>query len=231
MSDSAEAIRGIGMSRLMNAIEKRAAFWRSFGQAFNRSSAGGALGEAALSAAASAGIAAIGVGAKKGFEALRTKIEKPQLFKEMVGASPGLKKMDQKKVQMTFNTLYRMNREMAKDPLVAGSFVERSVGRAELSDSAGTYVDPATAKTLLESRPKDEHIMRAFTSALPARTPEAGLGERMRSQAKLERYKSQLAQGRESSRHIQGTPQQPYVRSSRQPPLPEFGRGSGGDWD
>jgi hypothetical protein len=69
----------------------------------------------------------------------------------MMGAHPGLKKEDPKAVQMTFNTLYGMNRQMARDPLVAGSFVSRHVNRAEVGGESGAFVDPQTAKMVMEA--------------------------------------------------------------------------------
>jgi hypothetical protein len=212
-----KALTELQMVKLKRGIEKNASIWQGFKNAFTTSKVGETVGQAALTAAAAAGITAGGVGIQKGFTALRSKIEKPKLFKSMLESSPGLKKMDQKKVHLTFNTIYNMNREMAKDPLVAGSFVERSVAQADISDSAGVYVDPNTAKTMLESRQRSgEPILRSFTGAIQSGLEGKGIGapdpvelerrkaeqrsevalselpRRTRSQAHLERFKHQL---------------------------------------
>ena len=106
------------------AIEKNAGFWKKFNDGL-------------ISAGAAAAITGVGLTAKAGFESLRDKIEKPRAFKKMLATSPSLKKQDPKAVQLTFNTLYGMNRRMAVDPLVAGSFVSRNVEREDVEPFGG----------------------------------------------------------------------------------------------
>lgn len=53
--------------------------------------------------------------------------DKAKAFSKMLGASPELGKEPATKVQRAFNSLYRWNPEMARDPLVASSFVQRSI--------------------------------------------------------------------------------------------------------
>jgi hypothetical protein len=153
-NDIENALHHINVAKLRDAIEKKASFWKNFTNALRSSNMGKQVGEAVLAAGAAAGVTAAGAGVAHGYKALRGRVEKPKAFKSMMGAMPGLKKEDPKAVQMTFNTLYGMNRQMAKDPLVAGSFVSRNVRRAEMGGEAGAYVDPQTAKTLMDAGSK-----------------------------------------------------------------------------
>lgn len=148
------ALHHMKVAKLRKAIEKRAGFWQNFTEAIKGTNLGKQMGESLMTAGAAAAITGAGLGAKKGYEALRTRVEKPKAFKEMMGAMPGLKKEDPKAVQMTFNTLYGMNREMARDPLVAGSFVSRHVNRAEVGGEGGAFIDPQTTKMVMEAGSK-----------------------------------------------------------------------------
>ena len=178
------------VERLRSAIEKNASFWKSFKSAFKGTSAGKALGGAMVAAGGAAATAAIGHGVSMGVETLRDRLGKGKAYKGMLSASPGLaKRKDADKVQMTFNTLWNLNRDLAKDPLTAGSFVERSVQRADVGDSSGSYVDIETARNLLRSAPRRERpIAQAFAQGGAGALP----GEDWGSRGKLERYKAQL---------------------------------------
>jgi hypothetical protein len=145
-----DALHQIKIAKLRKAIEKRASFWHNFTQSLATKNIGKQMGDALLAAGAGAAIAGAGAAVTSGYKALRSKIEKPRAFRGMMQTMPGLKKEDPKAVQMTFNTLYGMNRQMARDPLIAGSFVSRNVRRAEIGGEGGAYVDPQTVKTLSE---------------------------------------------------------------------------------
>lgn len=180
MSELDNALHHIKVAKLSKAIEKKASFWRSFTKSLSSSNMGKQMGDAMLAAGAGAAVTAVGVGAKAGYEAVREKVEKPRAFKSMLGAMPGLKKEDPKAVQMTFNTLYGMNRRMAKDPLVAGSFVAKQVNRAEIGGEGGAYVDPQTTKLLMDAGSKgraEGPMFQAFQK---------------RGSAKLEKFREQL---------------------------------------
>jgi|GEM_PF-6206452 len=158
-------LKELNVAKLRAAMRKEAGAWRSFTKAlksqFGPKSIGGHLGAAAVAA----GVTAAGEAGAAGVGYLREKIEKPKAFKDMLSAAPGLKKQDPKAVQRTFNTLYTMNRGMARDPLVAGSFVSRNVGRAEMDAGAGAYVDPQTVKLLSDvGRKNKSPIMDAWRS-------------------------------------------------------------------
>ena len=170
------------LARLRKAIEKNAGFWQNFTSALKPERLGNTAADALIGAGITSAAAGLGLAAKSGFEALRTKIEKPKAFRAMIDASPGLGKLDPKATQMTFNTLYGMNRQMAKDPLVASSFVGRNVGRAEVGGEAGAYVDLQSAKTLIDatsrgkgSNPLMESWMSGAGSANPYKSQEAWL--------------------------------------------------------
>lgn len=193
-----EVLHHASMTKLREAIEKRAGFWDNFVKAVSIGNIGKQMGEGLLAAGSAAAVTGLGVAAKKGFDYLREKVEKPQAYKAMMETTPGLAKKDPKAVQSTFNTLYGLNRTMAKDPLVAGSFVGKTVERAEIGGEAGAYVDPQTVKTLMDAaRRSDEPIMEAWSSG--AQRPDiykmmGGMGKA--SSAKLQRFTDQLARPR-----------------------------------
>lgn len=94
-----------------------------------------------------AGAAMIGGGisaANKLSDSLEGKYKKKVYFKRMLADNPGLKKESPKDVGRIFNTLYRFNPRMAGDPLVAGSFMKRSL----MFKDEG--IQPVDVKTLTE---------------------------------------------------------------------------------
>lgn len=84
----------------------------------------------------------------KGVEALSDSITKPikkrSAFKGMMADNPGLSKESPKDVKRVFNTLFRFNPKMAADPLVAGSFMKRTL---QFKDEG---IQPVDVKTLTE---------------------------------------------------------------------------------
>ena len=72
------------------------------------------------------GLAAGAVVAEKGYEALTEGRHKENAKAMMLAEHPQLKHEDARIVNRSFDTLWRFNREMAKDPTVAGSFVRRA---------------------------------------------------------------------------------------------------------
>jgi hypothetical protein len=59
---------------------------------------------------------------------VRDAANKGRSFKEMLEVNPHLQGGDSITVQRYFNTLHRMNPELASDPIVAGSFVSNQLG-------------------------------------------------------------------------------------------------------
>ena len=201
MSELQDAVHKIKIAQLQQAVMEKVALWQKFK-------------EGLMAAGTAAAVAGAGVAAQKGFVAIRDRIVKPRAFKDMIGASPGLKKMDQKAVQMTFNSLYAMNPAMAKDPLISGSFVERHVQGAE-GMSAGSFIDPRSA-TMIQGREEESPIMRAFTSTgstaigkkyeqslkppIPEHRPGTSSDEYGRT-ARMETFKSKLRDRKEGGRY------------------------------
>ena len=184
----------MGVERLRAGMRKHAGFWQGLKKALTPGNIGEHAGGAIIGAGVAAGLTAAGSGISSGFGALMDRVQKPKAYKGMVEAAPGLRKRDQKKVQLAFNSLYSLNPTLAKDPLTASSFVERSLTRSDAGDSAGAYVDVQTAKDLLRSRPQsDDGIARAMGAGhMPQRPETPRRGPDLGGQAKLEQYKAQL---------------------------------------
>lgn len=108
-----------------------------------------ATGQGIGGAAAASLIAAGGYGVSKGFGAIRERITKPRDYKAMLGANPVLSKYDAGQVQMVYNSLRSQSPSMAKDPLIAGSFVHKTLN---LAPEEGPFVDPQTVKMLAETQ-------------------------------------------------------------------------------
>lgn len=161
-----EALHALALSRLRSSLEKNAGFWQAFQEGVKRSFTGEGLGTQVATGLTAAGtgaaITGLGLGAKTGFEAIRERIEKPKLYQQMLESAPGLAKQDPRAVQMTFNTLYSLNRSLARDPLVASSFVSRNMTRADVGDGAGAYIDPQTAKLLMDAGAKRDDAGPVF---------------------------------------------------------------------
>ena len=128
----------------------------------------GSLGRKALGV----GLLAAGIGGGiKGTELLYDKIkspmEKAQYKKNMLKFSPGLKRENKKDVDSIFNTLYRFNPKMASDPLVASSFMKRSL---QFKDEGIQAMDvktlTETARNLAQAKPRSQGILsEAFPTA------------------------------------------------------------------
>jgi hypothetical protein len=111
----------------------------------------GSVGRKALMfGAGAAGIA----GGIKGLDIITDSISDPlkkRSYKnKMFTVTPALKKANQTDVGRIFNTLYKFNPKMASDPLVASSFVRRSLQFKEEG------IQPVDVKTLAEVKEKME---------------------------------------------------------------------------
>jgi hypothetical protein len=87
--------------------------------------------------------------AAKGYGMAKKRLQKTRDYDNMVRANPALRKMDASKVQMTYNSLRSTAPDIAGDPLLAGSFIRKTI---ETSPESGPYIDPLTAKTLSETQ-------------------------------------------------------------------------------
>lgn len=81
-------------------------------------------------ALAGAGVAAVGGAAISGARALADKSSMAYSYRNMLKNNPELAEEDATSAQRAFKTLYRLNPEYAKDPLIAGTFVGNTL-RAE----------------------------------------------------------------------------------------------------
>ena len=140
--------------------------------------AGFGLAEAIPSAVVSATIAGTSIAVAKGWGAAKETRNKTRDYEEMLKATPALHKMDAGQVQLTYNSLRATAPSLAGDPLVAGSFVRKTI---ESSPESGAYVDPLTVKTLAEAQ-RNISSSRATPpssfAAVPSmmRSPEAWMG-------------------------------------------------------
>ena len=101
----------------------------------------------ALGYGVGAGALGAGVwGAKKAYDAVNEPIQKDRGMKAMLEVAPALKHEDKTHVSRVYNTLYGFNKDMAEDPLVASSFVRRSLQFKEEG------IQPNDVKTLTEIR-------------------------------------------------------------------------------
>ena len=79
-------------------------------------------------AAALVGAANVGLGAVEGaYKSLTEGKQKAKAFGNMMAVHKQLGQEDKSKVQQGFNTLWKFNPDAAQDPLLAGSFVQRTV--------------------------------------------------------------------------------------------------------
>jgi len=107
----------------------------------------GSSARRALGYGAGAGAIMGGIwGASKLIDHFKEPVEKKKAFNAMMDENPGLKQEEPKVVSRSFNTLYTFNRDMAKDPTVAGSFVRRA---AAFKDEG---IQAADIKTIAEIR-------------------------------------------------------------------------------
>lgn len=98
-------------------------------------------------------------------DGVRDPFQKKRALGKMLSENPSLMKEDQGDVSKVFNTLYRFNPTMAKDPLVAGSFMRRSM---QYKDEG---IQPQDVKTLAEigklqaDTKKKESLLQAMMGA------------------------------------------------------------------
>jgi len=134
-------------------LQKQANWLGDFGRALvghgpgqgGSASTAAQLFQAPLAAAA---IAGTGLGISKGVGAIREHFGKARDFQRMVEENPSLQKEDARHVQMLYNSLRRLSPTMAKDPLLAGSFVRDSI---RFGPEGGPAVAPSTAKMLADT--------------------------------------------------------------------------------
>lgn len=144
----------------MNPVDdflKTAGWWDAFKRGLGGGGTQGSLGEAVMQglgqalpgAMVGAGLAAGAVGVSKAYGALKDRFTKMDDYKAMISANPTLGKHDAGQVQMIYNSLRSQSPSMASDPLIAGSFVRKTL---EMAPESGPFIDPQTTKMLSETQ-------------------------------------------------------------------------------
>lgn len=102
-----------------------------------------ALGYGAGTTAAIAGTAIVTGAAQDVLDMARNSVSRSIGFRDMIKENPGIGKLDRKQTKAYYNTLHRFSPEMARDPVVAASWVKR-MGEFD-------YVDPGTIQQLVST--------------------------------------------------------------------------------
>ena len=147
----------------------------------------GALASAAVMGGGSLAIA----GGKAGYDAIMNRIHKRRAFEGMMEANPQLAEADPTRVQRIFESLFRFNPAYARDPLVAGTFVDSSLADAKMHvGQIGALVD---AHQKLQGRGGGgtfDSAMDFFSKSMP-RAPWVDPAEQAMSQAQEQRQQAQ----------------------------------------
>lgn len=104
-------------------------------------------GDLARRGAIAAGTFAVATGANEAYSAIKDAIGRSRGFKALMAHNPALAKQDAAKVHGIYNTLYQVSPDLARDPLVANSWVNRMMYQDE-------YVDPKTMSDLATAQDK-----------------------------------------------------------------------------
>lgn len=115
-------------------------------------SIGEAMARGAGMVATPLAVTALGAGAihgiSKGVGAVRERFSKARDYQNMMSSMPSLQKEDAGQVQSIYNSLRTMSPTMAKDPLLAGSFVRDQL---RMRTEEGPAIGPNTAKMLADT--------------------------------------------------------------------------------
>jgi len=142
------------MSNPVEEFLKTAGIWGNFMKGLRGEGASGfsgALGSQVPTGVAAAAVTGVGMGIAKGFEKIHDRLTKARDYKSMLQATPDLRHFDASHTQMMYNSLRSLAPTLARDPLVAGSFVRDAL---RLSPEHGPAIPPATAKMLVETQAK-----------------------------------------------------------------------------
>lgn len=153
------------VEEFLDLKEKTANWLGDFGRAVKGKLTAGGLGEFMAPAIASAGVAAGGMAMKAGYDAIRERLTRQRDYKTMLESNPQLRGMDAKQVNMVYSSLRRLSPTMAKDPLIAGSFVYKTIS---LAPESGLSIDPMTAKTIAETQKNIQQAKSSKTSVYEA---------------------------------------------------------------
>jgi len=134
----------------MHRLKKEAGFWNALKSSFNGGAIARRLGDAAVGALAVGATGATIHGTSLLANKLLDGRSRARGFKAMMELNPGLGRLDAKKVQATYNSLHNMNPGVARDPLISGGFVAKTMqyGDHETLGLGGGYIDPNTVRTI-----------------------------------------------------------------------------------
>jgi hypothetical protein len=114
------------------------------------------------------------------------KWRKPIEYKAMLAAHPELMEQDASKIQALYNSLRHMSPHMAKDPVIAGSFVRTLLTQG----SEGSVAMPMdTAKMLADTQSKVQSSHRMEPSQFSAYVAHAVPGEMQYRQLRQDKLK------------------------------------------
>lgn len=150
-------------------LSKEAGLWSSFKAFAGRTGLGERIENAVLSGVAAAGAAAVGAGGAATYGAVRSKIDRSRGYGKMMEMNPGLRKMDADEVRHTYNSLATLNPAYARDPLVAGSFVAKTLdsGVGKSLGLGGGYIDTQTARNITQREEPDAVLQQFMAHAKP----------------------------------------------------------------
>lgn len=133
----------------MNPVEEFLEFDRSGGMEKTANPAASWATRHPLAATAITGVATplALMAAHEGYQEVKGMIGRARGFKRMMDYNPGLKKLPAAKTKAMFNTLHNAAPDLAKDPVVASSWVNRMALQDE-------YVDPRTLADLGSAQQK-----------------------------------------------------------------------------
>lgn len=131
----------------------------------------GSWGQFAKQVGLAAGTVAGTALAAEVYQGIRGAVSRSQGFKRMMAYNPELEKEDRNKVQTIFNTLNNVAPDLARDPLVASSWVKQMMYQQE-------YVDPrvlsdlATAQSRM-GQSKGMDVMKSLPGEIMKSSPFA----------------------------------------------------------
>lgn len=141
------------------AMEKLSVDWGRLGTEIGKNVISGVALAGAL------GVVSVGVGA--GQDALKAYTSKRELkdgFATMLAANPGLKRQgDPKRMKAIYSTLHRFNVDYAKDPLVAGTFVDNAMAQERVDVGTINAVVDAQAK-IQKGRPQPPDFLQPMNA-------------------------------------------------------------------
>lgn len=148
---------------------KEAGFWNAFRSGITGTGIGDRAANALVAGGVAAGVGAAGAAGAGLVGGIKAKVDKHFGFKKMMRMNPGLEKQDATKVRNTFNSLASLNPDYAQDPLVAGSFVARSLdaGVGQGLGLGGGYIDVQTTRTVAKNKMPGAVLQQFMAHARP----------------------------------------------------------------